>query len=77
MYFLIVYMLFLYIMKIKDKLTVPLYEKSFDGDSYHSHIKFENMDVILSAQENIWSWIIGLVNVILAFIMFYPFNSFR
>ena len=40
-------------MKIKDKLTVPLYEKSFDGDPYHSYIKFENMDVILSAQEKI------------------------
>lgn len=40
-------------MKIKDKLTVPLYEKSFDKDSYHLYIKFENIDIILSAQEKI------------------------
>jgi len=40
-------------MKIKDKLTTPLYEKSFDKDSYHLYIKFENIDVILSAQEKI------------------------
>ncbi|MFD2519392.1 nicotinamide riboside transporter PnuC [Emticicia soli] len=32
--------------------------------------------VILSAQENVWSWIVGLSNVILAFIMFYQIQLY-
>jgi len=32
--------------------------------------------VILSAQENVWSWIVGLANVILAFIMFYQIQLY-
>jgi nicotinamide mononucleotide transporter len=32
--------------------------------------------VILSAQENVWSWIVGLVNVVLAFIMFYQIQLY-
>lgn len=40
-------------MKIKDQLTKPLYENSFDGDSYHTYIKFENIDSIISEQQNI------------------------
>jgi nicotinamide mononucleotide transporter len=32
--------------------------------------------VILSAQENVWSWIIGLVNVVLAFIMFFQIQLY-
>ena len=26
--------------------------------------------VILSVRENVWSWVLGLVNVVLAFVMF-------
>lgn len=37
-------------MNLKDNLTKPLYQKSFDGDSYHTYILFENMDVILEEQ---------------------------
>lgn len=32
--------------------------------------------VILSAQENVWSWIVGLVNVVLAFVMFYQIQLY-
>jgi nicotinamide mononucleotide transporter len=32
--------------------------------------------VILSVRENVWSWILGLVNVILAFIMFYQIQLY-
>ncbi|WP_337044652.1 nicotinamide riboside transporter PnuC [Emticicia sp. 17c] len=32
--------------------------------------------VILSAQENVWSWIVGLANVVLAFIMFYQIQLY-
>lgn len=32
--------------------------------------------VILSAQENVWSWIVGLSNVVLAFIMFYQIQLY-
>ena len=32
--------------------------------------------VILSAQENVWSWIVGLSNVILAFMMFYQIQLY-
>ena len=32
--------------------------------------------VILSAQENVWSWIVGLVNVVLAFLMFYQIQLY-
>lgn len=32
--------------------------------------------VWLSAQENIWSWIIGLLNVILAFVLFYQIQLY-
>lgn len=32
--------------------------------------------VILSVRENVWSWIIGLANVVLAFIMFYQIQLY-
>ncbi len=32
--------------------------------------------VILSTQENVWSWIIGLTNVVLAFVMFYQIQLY-
>lgn len=32
--------------------------------------------VILSAQENVWSWIVGLANVVLAFMMFYQIQLY-
>lgn len=32
--------------------------------------------VILSAQENVWSWVVGLSNVVLAFIMFYQIQLY-
>jgi hypothetical protein len=35
---------------LKEELTKPLYKNSFDGDSYHSYILFENMDKILEEQ---------------------------
>ena len=38
-------------MSIIDKLTKPLYQNSFDGDSYHTYIKFEDMQTILLVQE--------------------------
>lgn len=38
---------------LKDKLTKVLYQNSFDGDSHHSYIKFENMDKILEEQTKI------------------------
>ena len=40
-------------MKLKEKLTKPLYQNSFDGDSEHTYIRFENIDVVLSKQEDI------------------------
>jgi nicotinamide mononucleotide transporter len=41
-----------------------------------SHLEFwatltGGIAVVLSARENVWSWIVGLVNVSLAFLMFY------
>jgi len=38
-------------MNIEKLLIKPLYQNSFDGDSYHTYIKFENMQIILSEQE--------------------------
>lgn len=38
---------------LKEQLTKPLYQNSFDGDSYHSYILFENMDKILEEQTGI------------------------
>jgi len=35
---------------LKTQLTKPLYQNSFDGDSYHSYILFENMNKILEEQ---------------------------
>jgi len=35
---------------LKEQLTKTLYQNSFDGDSYHSYILFENMDKILNEQ---------------------------
>ncbi len=32
--------------------------------------------VILSARENVWSWVVGLANVVLAFIMFYQIQLY-
>nr|WP_305953215.1 nicotinamide riboside transporter PnuC [Emticicia oligotrophica] len=32
--------------------------------------------VVLSTQENVWSWIIGLINVALAFVMFYQIQLY-
>ncbi len=32
--------------------------------------------VILSVKENVWSWILGLINVVLAFIMFYQIQLY-
>lgn len=32
--------------------------------------------VILSAKENVWSWVVGLSNVVLAFIMFYQIQLY-
>lgn len=32
--------------------------------------------VILSVRENVWSWILGLINVVLAFIMFYQIQLY-
>ena len=32
--------------------------------------------VILSARENVWSWVVGLSNVVLAFIMFYQIQLY-
>lgn len=40
-------------MTLKDKLTKPLYQNSFDGDSWHMYIKFENIDKILDEQVRI------------------------
>ena len=38
---------------LKDELTKVLYQNSFDGDSHHSYIKFENMNKILEEQTKI------------------------
>lgn len=38
-------------MNIERLLTKPLHQNSFDGDSYHIYIKFEDMQTILLAQE--------------------------
>lgn len=40
-------------MNIKDRLTKPLYKHSFDGDSLHTYILFEDMDTILEEQAKI------------------------
>lgn len=40
-------------MNIKDELTKPLYKYSFDGDSFHTYILFEDMDTILEEQTKI------------------------
>ena len=32
--------------------------------------------VILSVRENVWSWVLGLVNVVLAFLMFYQIQLY-
>lgn len=40
-------------MTLKDKLTKPLYQNSFDGDSWHMYIKFEDIDKILDEQVRI------------------------
>lgn len=46
-----------------------------------SHIEFwatlsGGVAVWLSAKENVWSWIIGLMNVMLAFVMFYQIQLY-
>ena len=46
-----------------------------------SHLEFwatitGGVAVWLSARENVWSWIIGLVNVVLAFVLFYQIQLY-
>ena len=46
-----------------------------------SHLEFwatltGGIAVWLSAKENVWSWIIGLLNVVLAFVMFYQIQLY-
>lgn len=36
---------------MKDKLIKPLYKNSFDGDSHHMYIRFENIQIIADELE--------------------------